>query len=46
MAEADCLELRPEEIDAINQALKPDLERAVRIAAEFQSAKAEHKRIA
>jgi DNA-binding XRE family transcriptional regulator len=36
MAEADCLELRPDELNAINQALKPELERAARIASEFQ----------
>jgi transcriptional regulator with XRE-family HTH domain len=35
MAEANCLELRPNELDAINQALKPELERAARLAAEF-----------
>jgi DNA-binding XRE family transcriptional regulator len=38
MAESDFLELRPDEIDAINQALKPEMERAARIASEFQGA--------
>lgn len=38
MAEADCLELRPDELNAINQALKPEMENAARIAAEFQGA--------
>ena len=32
------LELRPDEIEAINQALKPEMERAARIASEFQRA--------
>lgn len=36
MAEADCLELRPDELDAINQVLKPEMERAAHIAAEFK----------
>ncbi len=36
MAEANCLELRPDEIAAINQALKPEMEKAALIAAEFQ----------
>jgi hypothetical protein len=38
MAEADCLELRPDELDAINQALRPEMEKAARIASEFQGA--------
>ena len=38
MAEADCLELRTDELNAINQVLKPELERAARIASEFQGA--------
>jgi len=38
MAESDSLELLPDEIEAINQALKPGMERAVRIASEFQRA--------
>ena len=36
MAEGDCLELRPDELDAINLALKPEIEKTARIAAEFQ----------
>lgn len=38
MAEAGCLELRPDELDAVNQALKPEMEKAARIASEFQGA--------
>jgi hypothetical protein len=38
MAEADCLKLRPDELDALNQALMPEMERAARLAAEFQDA--------
>jgi len=37
MAEADSLQLRPDEVDAINQALLPEMERAARIASEFQA---------
>jgi DNA-binding XRE family transcriptional regulator len=40
MAEADCLELRSDELHAINRALKPELERAARLAAEFQDTEA------
>jgi DNA-binding XRE family transcriptional regulator len=36
MAESDCLELRPDEISAINQALRPEMARAARIAGEFR----------
>ncbi len=36
MAESDSLELRPDEIKAINQAMKPEMERAAGIASEFQ----------
>ena len=38
MAEADCLELRPDELNAISQALKPEMERAARIVSDFQRA--------
>jgi DNA-binding XRE family transcriptional regulator len=38
MAESDSLELRPDEIEAINQALEPEMERAAHIASDFQSA--------
>jgi len=38
MAEGDCLQLPPDELDAINQALKPEMQRAARIASEFQGA--------
>jgi len=38
MAEGDCLQLRPDELEAINQALKPEMQRAARIASEFQGA--------
>jgi DNA-binding XRE family transcriptional regulator len=37
MAESDSLELRPDEIESIYQALKPEMERAVRIASQFQA---------
>jgi len=43
MAEADCLELRPYELAAIKQALKPEMEKAARIAAEFQHMDAVHE---
>lgn len=36
MAETGALELRPSEIEALGQALKPALERAVRMVQEFQ----------
>jgi len=39
MAEADCLELRPDELEAINRTLKPGMEKAARIAAEFNAPK-------
>lgn len=38
MAESESLELRPDEIEAINRALEPEMERAARIASEFRSA--------
>jgi len=44
MAETDSLELRSDEIEAINQALMPEMARAARIASEFQGAKRTQQR--
>jgi hypothetical protein len=38
MAEAGLIELRADEIQALRQALKPALEKAVRVIQEFQQA--------
>jgi len=38
MAEAGLIELRADEIQALRQALKPALEKAVRVVQEFQQA--------
>jgi len=35
MAESDHLKLRPDELDAIRIAVRPEMEKAVRIASEF-----------
>jgi hypothetical protein len=36
MAESDCLELLPDEMSAMSQALRPEIEKAARIAGEFR----------
>jgi hypothetical protein len=40
MAECGSLELRPEEVEAITKAVKPEMEKTARIASEFDRATA------
>lgn len=40
MAESGSLELRPDEVEAINKAVRPELEKTARIASEFERASA------
>jgi predicted transcriptional regulator len=42
LAEADTLQLRPEEIDAIRHAVQPGMEKTARVAADFQSQMKSH----
>jgi len=43
MAESASLALRPDELEAINRALAPEMERAARIASEFRNAMMQHQ---